>query len=71
MLTYVKLLQYRTDIGNFNESIAFSIIFKPETNMRELDLLARDRDTQRVWVGVIRDLVARFGACGSQETYEM
>ena len=39
--------------------------------MRELDLLARDQDTQRVWVGVIRDLVTRFGASSSQETYEM
>ena len=61
----------RTDIEHFNESMAFSIIFKPETNMRELDLLAEDVETQMVWVGVIRDLVTRFGSCSNEETYEM
>ena len=56
---------------NLNEAVTFSIIFKPETNMRELDLVAGDQETKETWVSVIRQLVNRLGQITNQQSHDM
>ena len=62
---------FRTEIENLTEDLTFSIIFKPETNMRELDLVARDKKTKESWVSVIRHLVTKMAEITSQESHDM
>ena len=61
----------RTKIENLTKAVTFSIIFKPETNMRELDLVAGDQETKETWVSVIRHLVARLAQITNQQSHDM
>ena len=61
----------RTEIESLTEDLTFSIIFKPETNLRELYLVARDQKTKESWVSVIRHLVTKMGEITSQESHDM
>merc|ERR1719495_1281672 len=44
-------------LDNFSEETSFSIIFKPETNMRELDLVAQSKEIRDMWVDAIRHIL--------------
>ena len=61
----------RTKIENLTEAVSFSIIFKPETNMRELDLVTDDQETKETWVSVLRHLVTRLGRITNKESHDM
>lgn len=61
----------RTEIANLTEAVSFSIIFKPETNRRELDLVAEDKETKEAWVAVLRQQVARLGQITNMESHRM
>ena len=60
-----------SEIENFNKDAAFSIIFKSTTNIRELDLVAEDKETKDIWVEVIRHLVSTLESISNQKTYEL
>ena len=60
-----------TEIANLTKAVSFSIIFKPETNRRELDLVAEDKETKEAWVAVLRQQVARLGQITNMESHRM
>jgi Ca2+-binding EF-hand superfamily protein len=75
---------YQTDIFNkiddkgdihkfrkINNETAFSLIFSPESNMHELDLVAEDKRTRDVWVETIKHLVITLKSLSHQKEYEL
>jgi len=75
---------YQTDIFNkiddksddpkfrkIKNETAFSLIFSPESNMHELDLVAEDKKTRDVWVETIKHLVITLKSLSHQKEYEL
>jgi len=58
-------------LENFNNETAFSIIFKPETNKRELDLVAETQEIRDMWVNAIRHILGTFRSLTHQTEYEL
>ena len=54
-----------------NNGTAFSLIFTPESNMHELDLVAEDKQTRDAWVDAIKHLVVTLKSLSHQKEYEM
>lgn len=56
---------------NINVETAFSLIFKPESNIHELDLVAEDRKTRDVWVEALSHLIVTLKSLSHQKEYEL
>jgi len=76
--------EYSTDIFNTISSktahpkyrkvspmTAFSLIFAPESNLHELDLVAEDLDVRNLWVDGISHLVLTLRSISDQKEYEL
>ena len=50
---------------------AFSLIFAPESNLHELDLVAEDLDVRNLWVDGISHLVLTLRSISDQKEYEL
>jgi len=54
-----------------NQNCAFSIIFKNETNRRELDLVAEDEATRDAWVEGLGHIIITLKSLCAQKEYEL
>lgn len=60
-----------TRLDGFSSETAFSIIFKPECNTRELDLVAEKREDRDIWVDALTHTLASLSSLTQQREYEM
>ena len=58
-------------LDGFSSETAFSIIFKPECNTRELDLVAETREERDIWVDALTHTLASLKSLTQQREYEM
>jgi len=56
---------------DIREDNSFSLIFKPQSNMHELDLVAEDCQTKDLWVDVISHMIVTLNSLSSQKEYEL
>jgi len=59
----------RSQIQSVNQNCAFSIIFKNETNRRELDLAAEDETTRDAWVTGLSHVITMLNSLSAQKEY--
>jgi len=75
---------YQTDIFNkisekgalpkynkINNDNTFSLIFNPESNIHELDLVADNKNTRDTWVDAIKHIVVTLKSLSHQKEYEL
>ena len=58
-------------LDNFSQDTSFSIIFKPECNKKELDLVAESEEVRDCWVNAIRHSIGCLSSLGNQKEYEL
>jgi len=76
--------EYNTDIFNkirsknhkpkykdINTFTVFSLIFVPDSNLHELDLVAEDMETRNLWVDAISHLILTLRSLSYQKEYEL
>ena len=66
MINTVFILRFE----NFSQDTSFSIIFKPELNRRELDLVADTKEIRDIWVDAISHTLATLSSLTHQKEYE-
>jgi len=60
-----------TKCRHLSPKTSFSLIFSPESNLHELDLIAEDMETRNLWVDSISHIVLLLRSMTNQKDYEL
>jgi len=61
----------KDEFRKISNNTAFSLVFSPESNLHELDLVAEDKATRDTWVEGIKHLVVTLKSLSHQKQYEL